>query len=507
MMRSFRSLGKPALSLLCLLIFSAVAAQSGGYARIDAVLPQVLQTHREFVSLPNVSSDTANMQRNLAWVEAAFAERGFTTRRLPAATHPVFLAELTVDPAARTILYYLHLDGQAVNPERWDQPDPFVPVLKAQTPAGEWEIIDWNNIDAQPIDPEWRVFGRAAADDKAPIMMLLTALDLLAAEGRRPEHNVKVVLDLEEEASSTAFLSTLEKYRADYAADYLLILDGPAHPSNRPTLTFGCRGIASCSITTYGAKLPQHSGHYGNYAPNPVFALAQLLAGMKDERGRVTIDDYYAGIEIDPATAALFEAIPDDEEAIRRGLVINRPDAVGTTYQEALRYPSLNVRHLETSWKGPGLKTVIPEFATAHLDVRLVAETDGAEQLAKIRKHIESQGFLVLDREPTDEERLAYPRIVTFRGDPGVNAFHTPIDAPLSRRLSAVLEEAFGSPPVRIPTMGGTVPIIEAVNVLGIPAVIVPMVNMDNNQHNPNENIRIGNMREGIRMCLAILGM
>jgi acetylornithine deacetylase/succinyl-diaminopimelate desuccinylase-like protein len=492
--------------ILSLILPLGLSAQPDWYARIDAVLPQVLQTHREFVSLPNVASDTANMQRNFAWAEAAFAERGFTTRLLPAPTYPVFLAELAVDPAAPTILYYLHLDGQAVNPARWYQPDPFVPVLKAQNAAGDWEIIDWSRIDSGPIDPEWRVFGRAAADDKAPIMMLLTALDLLAEAGQQPRHNVKVILDPEEEASSTAFLSTLEQYRADYAADYLLILDGPAHPSNRPTLTFGCRGIATCSITTYGAKLPQHSGHYGNYAPNPVFALADLLSGMKDERGRVTIDGYYDGIEIDAETRALFAAMPDDEEATRRGLVIARPDAVGATYQEALQYPSLNVRHIETSWKGPGLKTVIPEFATAHLDVRLVKETDGAEQLAKIRRHIEQQGYLVLDREPTDAERLAHPKIVTFRGDPGVNAFRTPVDAPIAKQLSAALAEAFGAPPIRIPTMGGTVPIIEAVNVLDIPAVIVPMVNMDNNQHNPNENIRIGNLRDGVRMCLAILG-
>ncbi len=492
---------------LSLVLSLNLSAQVDWYARIDAVLPQVLKTHREFVSLPNVSSDTANMQRNFAWAEAAFAERGFTTRLLPTSTYPVFLAERTVDPAAETILYYLHLDGQAVNPDRWGQPDPFVPVLKAQNTAGDWAIIDWDRIDTEPIDPDWRVFGRAAADDKAPIMMLLTALDLLADHGQQPRHNVKVILDPEEEANSTAFLSTLEQYRADYAADYLLILDGPAHPSNRPTLTFGCRGIASFSITTYGAKLPQHSGHYGNYAPNPVFALADLLSSMKDERGRVTINGYYDGIEIDAETRALFAAMPDDEEATRRSLVIARPDAVGATYQEALQYPSLNVRHIETSWKGPGLKTVIPEFATAHLDVRLVKETDGAEQLVKIRRHLEQQGYLVLDREPTDEERLAHAKIVTFRGDPGVNAFRTPVDAPIAKQLSATLAEAFGAPPVRIPTMGGTVPIIEAVNVLDIPAVIVPMVNMDNNQHNPNENIRIGNLRDGIRMCLAILGM
>lgn len=498
------------LSLLCFLlpleISYSLHAQTDDHQAIDRVLPEVLKTHREFVRLPNVAANHDDMYRNIEWVDRAFTRRGFEVRLLESETLPVVLAERTIDPQAGTMLYYFHLDGQPADPARWDQDDPFEPVLKAQDAEGNWQTISWDKLDGI-IDPEWRIFGRAAADDKAPIMMMLTALDLLAEAGQTPAYNVKIILDCQEEAGSEAFLSTLEKYRDDYAADYMLILDGPAHPTNRPTLTFGCRGIASCSITTYGAKLPQHSGHYGNYAPNPVFALSRLLASMKDDQGRVTIDGYYDGIRIDTETQEIFAQMPDDEEAIRRGLVIHQPDQVGNTYQESLQYPSLNVRQIETSWKGPGLKTVIPEFATAHLDVRLVEETDGAEQLVKIKKHIAGQGFLVLDREPDDEERLAYRHIATFKGDPGVNAFRTDMDASIGQKLSAAIEGAFGEPPVKIRTMGGTVPIIEAVNTLNIPAVIVPLVNMDNNQHNPNENIRLGNMRDGIQICLAMLRM
>lgn len=479
-------------------------AQKDWQADIEAVLPQVLKTHREFVSLPNVADNSADMYKNIEWVTDAFEERDFKVRLLESTTLPVFLAERTVNPQAKTLLIYFHLDGQPADPANWDQEDPFVPVLKAANSQGQWEIINWSKIDG-PIDPEWRVFGRAVADDKAPIMMILTALDLLEREGLSPKVNVKIVLDPQEEAGSEAFLSTLEKYKEDYAADYMLIMDGPAHPSNRPTLTFGCRGIATCNITVYGAKLPQHSGHYGNYAPNPVFTLSHLLASMKNEAGRVTISGYYDGIEIDESTQTLFASMPDDEEQTKRDLFIHEPDAVGNTYQEALQYPSLNVRHIETSWKGPGLKTVIPEWVRAHIDVRLVKETDGALQMEKIKKHIEAQGFLVLDREPTDQERLAHRKIATFKATRSINAFRTDMTSSIGQQLSASIEQAFGQPPVRIRTMGGTVPIIEAVNTLDIPAIIVPMVNMDNNQHNPNENIRIGNIKDGIRTCLAIL--
>ncbi|MCB9080535.1 MAG: M20/M25/M40 family metallo-hydrolase [Lewinellaceae bacterium] len=483
-----------------------VAGQHDWDAAIQQVLPQTLKEHRAFVSLPNIPTNRADMQKNLDWATAAFKAQKFNVRLLESSTLPILFAERIVSKEAKTILFYLHIDGQPVNPANWDQADPFVPVLKRQNGQGAWEAIGWENLD-RAIDPEWRIFGRAAADDKAPIMMMLTAVKLLDQEKTTLPYNIKIVLDPEEESSSHAFLSTLDQYKSVYAADYLIIMDGPAHPSNRPTLTFGCRGAATCSITVYGAKLPQHSGHYGNYAPNPVFALSHLLSSMKDEAGRVTIDGYYDGIQMTPEVLALMHSVPDDEGEIRAGLVIAQEEKVGEGYQESLQYPSLNVRHIETSWKGPGLKTIIPEVVTAHIDVRLVVETDGAKQLDKIRRHIQEQGYLVLDRDPTDEERLEYPKIAKFLGDPGVNAFRTEMDAPFGKILRSALEKEFGQPPVSIRTMGGTVPIIPAITTLGIPAIIVPMVNMDNNQHNPNENIRIGNMIEGIKMCMTILTM
>lgn len=491
---------------MALLTIPAYAQQQWN-EKIEAILPEVLQQHREFSAIPNVASNAADMQRNIDYIQPRFEARGFSVKLLESSSLPVFLAEKEVDPAAKTMLFYFHLDGQAVNPENWDQQDPFTPVLKAQAEDGNWQPINWAQVNEQPINPEWRIFGRAAADDKGPISMMLTALKLLEEEGISPAYNIKILLDLQEEAGSEAFLSTLEQYRNEYAADYMIIMDGPAHNTNKPTLTFGCRGIATCSITVYGAQLPQHSGHYGNYSPNPVFMMSHLLASMKNEAGRVTIDGYYDGINLTEETRSLLAQVPDNEEAIKAGLGIHQPDAVGNGYQEALQYPSLNVRHIETSWKGPGLKTIIPEWVTAHIDVRVVEETDGAEQLEKIKSHIEQEGYLLLNREPTNEERMAHRKIVKFEGNAGVNAFRTDMNAPIGRQLIGAMENYFGEKPVSIRSMGGTVPIIPAVNTLGIPAIIVPMVNMDNNQHNPNENLRVGNLIQGIQTCVAILTM
>ena len=479
-------------------------AQTDWDKAINERLVDVLLNHMEFVSLPNVAVNKADMMKNVDAATNYFESRGFKVSLLESETLPVFFAEYEVDPNAKTLLYYLHLDGQAVNPENWDQEDPFQPVIKERNKDGQWEEVNWDPV-SKAVGYEWRIFGRAAADDKAPITMLLTAMDILQAEGNKPKHNLKVILDLQEEAGSDGFLSTLDKYRDRYAADYMLILDGPAHNSNKPTLTFGCRGIATCSIKVYGAKLPQHSGHYGNISPNPIFELSHLLASMKDQEGRATVKGYYDGITISEGDLAILNAVPDDQQEIIKKLGLNKGDAVADSYQLALQYPSLNVRHIETSWKGPGLKTIIPEWAMAHLDLRLVAETDGAELLEKLKQHIVSEGYYVIDREPTDEERLQYAKIVTFKANRYVNAFRTDMSSPFGKQLSEAIENTFGEAPVRIRTMGGTVPIIPAVNSLKIPAIIVPLVNMDNNQHNPNENIRIGNIKDGIKVILSIL--
>jgi acetylornithine deacetylase/succinyl-diaminopimelate desuccinylase-like protein len=401
-------------------------------------------------------------------------------------------------------LFYFHIDGQPINPESWDQDHPFQPVLKNKDKDGLWNSIDWNKLNGT-IDDEWRIFARAAADDKAPIIMFLSALKILKNKNDPPKFNIKVIFDPEEEYDSKALLSTLDTYKARYASDFFIVMDGPAHTSNKPTVTFGCRGIATCSITTYGSKLPQHSGHYGNYVPNPVFHLANLLSSMKDEGGKVLIQDYYKGIEISPETLKLLESVPFDSAELNNSLGIHTSEEVGKNYQEALQYPSLNVRQIGTSWKGKGLKTVIPEYATADIDVRLVPETDGKLQLEKIKDHIAKQGYYVIERDPTDEERLNHPKIVKFISNPGINAFRTSPDSNFGKKIRAPLTEAFGEEPVVIRLMGGTVPIVPLINKLDVPTVIIPMVNMDNNQHSPNENIRIGNIRQGINTCLTLL--
>jgi acetylornithine deacetylase/succinyl-diaminopimelate desuccinylase-like protein len=483
---------------------TSVFANAMSESLINENFKSTLLLHKEFVGIPNLPENPEAMLKNIHWAEAQYDALEFKTSLLETSTLPILLAEKEYDPSYKTVLFYFHIDGQPVNPDAWDQDDPFDPVLKEKDENGEWKIIDWSKLNGK-IDDEWRIFARAAADDKAPIVMFLTALKILKANNNMPAFNIKVIFDPEEEYSSKALLSTLDKYKDRYTADYFMVLDGPAHSSNKPTVTFGCRGIAVANITTFGAKLPQHSGHYGNYSPNPVFSLADLLSSMKDEDGRVLIKDYNKGITLSDDVTKFLNAVPFDAAQVNQDLGIHSAERVGKNYQESLQYPSLNVRQISTSWKGKGLKTVIPEYATANLDIRLVPEIDGAAQLQKIKEHIVEQGFYVIDRDPTDDERHTYRKIVKFTTSNTINAFRTNPDSDFGKKVIASIAEGVGYEPIAIRMMGGTVPIVPLINKLNIPTVIVPMVNMDNNQHSPNENIRVGNIRQGISISLSIL--
>lgn len=471
---------------------------------VEDQMLMAIQEHRELASIPNDANYPEDMAKNAVWLKTAFEKRGLQVSILEAGKVPIFFAQKMIDKNKPTVLFYLHYDGQPVDPTKWSQKHPFQPTLKKQNEQGRWEEISYQEATTK-YDKEWRVFGRAAADDKGPIIMLLKAFDIMNAQKIIPAFNIKILLDGEEEKGSNGLKTTLEKYKKIYSADRLIIMDGPAHPTNQPTLTFGCRGIASGVLTVYGPKVPQHSGHFGNYAPNPVFKMSHLLASMKDKEGRVLIEGFYDGVELDEAVQAVLAGVPDDAQVINTRLGVAQPEKVGRNYQEALQYPSLNIRGMASAWIGRQTRTIVPDVAVAQIGIRLVPETDGNRLLDLLKKHIEDQGYYVVDREPTEKERLSYPNIAFFRGKKSVNAFRTPLDSPTGKWLTKAIQKVYGQDPVRIRIMGGTVPVIILIETLGVPAVIVPMVNMDNNQHSPNENLRLGNLYNGIKTCLGIL--
>ncbi|PIE99862.1 MAG: acetylornithine deacetylase [Maribacter sp.] len=471
----------------------------------------VLKTHvshtinelQEFIAIPNDALDHADINRNLTWLTKKFNERGFNSSILPTSGESLFFAALPIEDNKPTILFYMHLDGQSVDPSKWDQPDPYRVVLKSKD-GDQWKVQPFDSL-MNNLNYDWRLFGRSTSDDKGPIVMLLNAIDLLKKNNVSLPFNVKVILDSEEEKSSKPLPEAVKEYRDLLKADFLVINDGPVHISGKPTVIYGCRGITSLSITTYGPLRPQHSGHYGNYAPNPGFQLAQLLASMKDANGKVLINGYYDGITLDAPTMEILKSVPDDATTINNNLAIKTPEQVGGFYQESLQYPSLNIRGLSSGWVGEKARTIVPKSATAEIDIRLVPESDGNRLKGLVKKHIQDQGFYIMDKVPTREDRLAHDKIATITEGSITNAFRTDLNSEYGGFLVDVLKKSFGEDVIQIRTMGGTVPIAPFINELKIPAFIVPMVNPDNNQHSPNENLKIGQIAYGIKAFYGIL--
>lgn len=458
----------------------------------------------ECLSIPNDAHFPDHVQKNVQWARAAFQKRGFEISVLTTDGPPLLLAERRVVNANRTVLIYLQIDGQPVDPTKWFQESPYKPVLKEKR-GTEWHEIPWQRLEGK-INPDWRVFARSASDAKGPVVAFLTALDAFSEENLKQVYNIKVIMDFEEEQGSPHLPDAVIKYREKLAADLLIIFDGPRHITNKPTLTFGARGIATITLTVFGPRVPQHSGHYGNFAPNPAIRLAQLLTSMEDDVGRVVIPGFYDGIELDDHTRIILAQVPDDENDIKKRIGIATTDQVASTYQESLQYPSLNIRGMASGWVGDKVRTIIPSTATAEIDVRLVIESNPERLIKLIKKHIQEQGYYLVDnRVPTDEERMQHAKIASFDYNISYKAFQTPFDSEVGIWLNKAMVRAFGQEPVRHRTSGGSIPISPFVVTLGVPAVTVPTVNRDNNQHSPNENIRIGNYIEGVRTFLAIL--
>jgi acetylornithine deacetylase/succinyl-diaminopimelate desuccinylase-like protein len=493
----------------------ALAAGPGGAAaQQGAVGPAVAEWRAgnerrivdEFLgllALPNVAREEADMRRNADHLAEMFRRRGFQVELGEGAGPPVVLARLPAENPRGTITLYIHYDGQAVDPAEWTHCGPFDPCVVG--PSGKVAL----DASLTRFDPEWRVYGRSASDDKGPIMATLAAVDALRAIGAAPAWSLVVVLDGQEEAGSANFRRFARERGELLRGDLALTLDGPRHPSGRPTLYYGVRGGATVTLTVFTAKGDLHSGNYGNWAPDPSIRLGRLLASMKDEDGRVLIDGFYD--DVTPLTATEREALaamPSVEASLARTFGIAEPERPAERLEAKLNQPTLNVLAMEAGGglSAPG-RTAIPAFAAARVAMRLVQGIDPEKQVGLVVAHVRKQGYHVVEnRGPTDEERLAHPLLARIDGRGGSRASRVSMDEPMTRKVAAVLTRD-GVPPVRLPTLGGSMPFGELSDGLGMPTVGVSLVNHDNNQHGPDENLRLQNLWEGIELLAGIMTM
>ncbi len=472
---------------------------------------QILDEFTRFLAIPNVASDRQNIRRNAEFILAMMQRRGFNPSLLETATKespPAVYGEWKPPGATHSIVLYAHYDGQPTDPKQWTGTLPWQPVWRSAALESGGKIVMLAD-DGRPIDPEWRLYARSSSDDKAGVMAILTAFDALKAKGITPSLNIKFIFEGEEEAGSPHLGEIIDLHKDLLAADAWIICDGPVHQSGRKQVVFGVRGDTNVDITVYGAKRPLHSGHYGNWAPNPAMLLARLLASMKDASGRVTIGGWYDGVEpLGPAEQKAIAEAPAYDDELRSQLGFSRAEGAGKSLLELINQPSLNINGMSSGDVGALARNVIPTTATAVLDLRLVKGTDHVRQVQKLIDQVRRQGFYVIDRDPTDDERKQHALIAKVITRPGgYNAERTRMDLPISLAAVTAVQATSTQPIVRLPTAGGSLPLSIITDHLRTVTMTVPIANYDNNQHAENENLRLQNLWDGIETMAAVMTM
>ena len=472
---------------------------------------RLLSEYVQLLSIPNVASDTPNIRKNADYLVTLMQKRGLEPRLLEAQDSkvpPVVYGEYNTPGAMKTVIFYAHYDGQPTDPKDWTGSQPWMPVLRTNALEKGGKDIPFPKA-GEKIDPEWRMYARSASDDKAGVFAILTALDALIAKGIKPTVNIKFFFEGEEEDGSPNLKEILTKHKDLLKADAFIVCDGPVHQSGRKQVVFGVRGVTGVDITVYGANRPLHSGHYGNWSPNPALALAKLLSSMKDDRGNIIVKGWADDVEpLGPVESQAIKDAPAYDEELKKQLGISYTEGGGKSLLELINQPSLNIAGIKSGDVGDLARNVIPSSANVVMDLRLVKGNDHVRQAEKLKKHIESQGFYVINRDPTDAERLKYPIIAKFiHKSGGYNAQRTPMDLPISLAVIDAVQATSTDAIVRMPTLGGSLPLSIISEVLGQPTITVPIANYDNNQHAENENIRIQNLWGGIEIFASLMTM
>ena len=469
---------------------------------------QILAEFTRLLSIPNVASDRVNIRRNAQFILQMMQRRGLNPRLLEAKSKdapPAVYGEWRVPGASHAIVVYAHYDGQPTDPKQWTGTMPWQPTWRTAA------LEKGGKITTLPvrgeINPEWRLYARSASDDKAGVMAILTAFDALRSQNLTPSLNIKFLFEGEEEAGSPHLGEIIDLHKDLLAADAWIICDGPVHQSGRKQVVFGVRGDQNVDVTVYGAKRPLHSGHYGNWAPNPAMLLARLLATMKDEKGRVTIAGWYEGVEpLGEAERRAIAEAPAYDDELRSQLGLARTEGAGKSLLELINQPSLNINGMSSGDVGELARNVIPTIATAVLDLRLVKGVDHRKQVQRLIEHIRKQGFHVVDHEPTEAERKQYALIAKVIVEPGgYNAERTRMDLPISLAVIEAVQSTSTQPIVKLPTSGGSLPLSIITEHLSTVTMTVPIANYDNNQHAENENIRLQNLWDGVETWAAVI--
>jgi acetylornithine deacetylase/succinyl-diaminopimelate desuccinylase-like protein len=467
---------------------------------------EIVRSYAELLSVPNVASDTPNIRANADLIAAQFEKRGFKTRLLSAAgSPPAVYGELLTPGAKHTILWYAHYDGQPVDKSQWAV-DPWKAVLREGVVENDAKTVALDSLRS-PLNPEWRIYARGAGDDKAPIQALLTAIDALHAANIPMSVNLKVFFEGEEEAGSPHLGAIFRENAGLLQGDVWILSDGPVNQTRRMQLFFGARGITDLEMTVYGPARSLHSGHYGNWAPNPAALMVDLLAHMRDQSSHILIPGYYDDVR--PLSAGERQAIaqmPDVDAQLKQELAIAWTESNGATLPMAIDQPALNIRGIEAGHVEGKAQNAIPTFAKASIDFRLVPGQSVEKVKARVEKFVTQQGFYIVRQEPDEETRRQHAKVIKLSwGNGGYIAARTDMNSPAVRPIVASIEQTLGEPVIKMPLLGGSIPMYLFTDALKTPVLGLPIANHDDNQHAANENLRLRNLWDGIEMFAGVL--
>jgi acetylornithine deacetylase/succinyl-diaminopimelate desuccinylase-like protein len=422
---------------------------------------------------------------NVRLIETSAAEEVITDASgqarmvAPRIGHPMVYADwLHAEPGADgkakpTVLCYGHYDVQPAEPlEEWTSP-PF-----------------------EPTERDGNIFARGAVDDKGQMWMHVKALEsLMQAGGGKLPVNVRVIVEGEEEVGGEGIAAFVREHGDQLKADVALVSDTDMFAPELPTLCVGMRGMIYTEIEVHGAKTDLHSGQYGGAAPNPFVGLAQVIAKLKDEEGKILIPGIYDEVA-KPSDAELkaWKQLPFEEEAYREGQVGSAAltGEPGYTVLERLwARPTLEVHGMPGGFIGQGAKTVIPAKAMAKVSMRLVPDMTPAEAFRKLKGYVET----ITPKGCTVEVRMIHSG----------EAFVVSTDNEFIRAAMEAMREVFGKETVFV-RGGGSIPIIgDFVRVLGVPTVIMGFGLPDDNLHAPNEKFHLANFYRGIESIVRFL--
>jgi acetylornithine deacetylase/succinyl-diaminopimelate desuccinylase-like protein len=447
----------------------------------------------------SVAADRAGLGAAADLLVRKLQERGFdATQWTPeSGVAPLVFGTLKAAGAKRTVLFYAHYDGQPVTPSQWSS-DPFVPSLHTGVPATEANQVNWTPAQSA-LDPEWRLFGRAVADDKASIVAFLAAIDALKALHRQPSVNIKVVWEGEEESGSTHLARILRDHQAMLGADLWLIGDAPVHQSGKAMLYFGARGLLGLRMTVYGPVRALHDGHYGNWVPNPAALAAQLIAHMRAPDGTILIPGFNEAVrDLTPDERTAIAQLPRVDESLKRQFGIGATEGSEGLALSLMR-PALNVRGLRAGEVGDASANAIPTEAEVSIDFRLVPDQTPQTARTAVERFLSSSGWTLVADAPDESARRAHPHLVRLEWESGYPALRSSMSTPVARAVIDSATRAARGPVAVTPMMGASVPLYLFADIFHAPVIGLPIVNYDDNQHAANENLRLGNLWDGIQ--------